>query len=79
MVLPVEARTVLIFALTASRAVNIEMDKEIATARINTTATDRMESLKAFRTPRRGAFINESFLSSKRQLARQENSEDQAR
>ena len=61
MVLPVDARTVLILALTASRAISIEMDRAIATAKMTTTPTDRMAFLKAFRTPRRKAFIARSF------------------
>jgi hypothetical protein len=61
MVLPVDDRTELILALTASRAINIEIDRAIATANITTTPTDRMAFRKAFRTPRRRAFMNKSF------------------
>jgi hypothetical protein len=49
-------------ALTASRAINIEIDSAIATANMTTTPTDRMAFRKAFRTPRRKAFMNNSFL-----------------
>jgi hypothetical protein len=60
-VLPVEARTELILALTASRAISMEIDRAIATAKITTTPTDRMAFRKAFRTPRRKAFMGNSF------------------
>jgi hypothetical protein len=60
-VLPVDERTLLILDVTASRAISIEMESAIATARITTTPIERMEFLNALRTPRRSEFTN--FLS----------------
>ena len=61
-VLPVEARTVLILLVTASRAMSIEMESAMATARMTTTPTVRMEFLKVFRIPRRTAFTKSPFV-----------------
>jgi hypothetical protein len=57
-VLPVDARTLLILVVTASRAMSIEMESAIATAKITMTPTERMEFLNALRTPRRSEFTN---------------------
>jgi hypothetical protein len=58
MVLPVDARTLLILDVTASRAISIEMESAIATAKITMTPTERMEFLNALRTPRRSEFTD---------------------
>ena len=51
-VVPVVARTLAILAETASRAISMEIDKAIATARIVTTPTVRIVLRKVLRTPR---------------------------
>jgi len=62
-VLPVDAFTVFILDVTASRAINIDIERAIATAKMTTTPTARIEFLKALRMPRRTAFTT---LSSQR-------------
>jgi hypothetical protein len=57
-VVPVEDLTLLILLVTASRAINIEMERAIATARITTTPMERMEFLNALRMPRRNEFTD---------------------
>ena len=68
MVLPLEARTELILELTASRAINMEIESVIATAKITTTPIERMEFRKAFLTPRRRAFTGQPFKNDWRHL-----------
>src|ERR1700722_166873 len=60
-VLPEDARTELIFELTASRAISIEIDRVMATAKITTTPIERMEFRNALRTPRRKEFTGLPF------------------
>ena len=60
-VLPEEARTELIFEFTASRAINIEMDNVMATAKMTTTPIERTEFRNALRTPRRSEFTPQPF------------------
>jgi hypothetical protein len=67
-VVPEEAFTELIFEFTASRAMSIEIDKVIATARMTTTPIDRMEFRKALRTPRRTEFTGLPFKLGSRQF-----------
>src|SRR3984957_4429572 len=57
-VVPVEDLTLLILLVTASRAISIEMESAIATARITTTPMERMEFLNALRMPRRNEFTD---------------------
>jgi hypothetical protein len=68
MVLPVEARTELILALTASRAINIEIESVMATAKITTTPIERMAFRNAFLTPRRREFTGQPFVFESRHL-----------
>jgi len=68
-VLPVEARTELIFELTASRAINMEIDSVMATAKITTTPIERIELRNALRTPRRREFTGQPFENESRYLA----------
>ena len=57
MVVPVEARTAVIFLSTASRAISIEMASAMATAKIAITPTERMVLRNAFLTPRLSALM----------------------
>ena len=61
MVVPVVERTEAILEFTASRAISIEIDKAIATARMTTTPTERMAFRNVFRTPRRIEFTAHPF------------------
>lgn len=60
-VFPEDARTELIFVLTASRAISNEIDKVIATAKMTTTPIERMEFRNALRTPLRREFTGQPF------------------
>jgi hypothetical protein len=59
---PVDARTELIFELIASRAINIEIESVMATAKMTTTPIERMAFRNALRTPRRKEFTWQPFL-----------------
>jgi len=66
MVVPVEDRTELILDSTALRAMSMEIDRAMATAKMTTTPTERMVLRKALRTPRRREFTGVPFGSLRR-------------